>query len=69
MGDGPIAIARRSGLSVDSCPFRGIPSSLLKSDSACALMKPTRVSHATPGRLSVGVLIGLTIVALVFGLT
>jgi hypothetical protein len=32
-------------------------------------MDSTRVRHNMPGRFLVGVLIGLTIVALVFGLT
>jgi hypothetical protein len=50
-------------------PIRGIPRSPLKADSRVDFMDSTRVPHNMPGRFLVGVLIGLTIVALVFGLT
>ena len=50
-------------------PIRGISRSQLKCDSRVDFMDSTRGRHNMPGRFLVGVLIGLTIVALIFGLT
>ena len=52
-----------------SCPHSGDIALAIEIGHCVGFMNPTRIRHNMSGRYWVGVLIGLTIVALTFGLT